>query len=108
MKKDKMTTKLWISFDLGINGDYDSIYAWLDSHKAKESGDNFAFIENYEYQGELKDYLKRDLKRHIKLRKSDRVYMFSSKPLKASFIFGHRKRAPWTGFEVAGISGSDV
>ena len=35
---------IWISFDLGIRGDYENLYAWLDEHGAKECGDNFASI----------------------------------------------------------------
>ena len=30
---------VWISYDLGIRGDYEGLYAWLDSHRAKECGD---------------------------------------------------------------------
>jgi hypothetical protein len=103
-----MTTKLWISFDLGINGDYERLYTWLDNHHAKECGDNFAFIEKYAYTGDLTAYLKKDLFKNVKLRKSDRVYMFATTPLKATFIFGGRKRAPWTGYGITGISGLDL
>jgi hypothetical protein len=30
---------VWISFDLGVRGDYEGMYAWLDTHNAKECGD---------------------------------------------------------------------
>ncbi|MBI4645118.1 MAG: hypothetical protein HY738_00635 [Bacteroidia bacterium] len=102
-------TKLWISFDLGVNGNYEAMYRWLDNHGALECGDNFAFIPKYKYQGIVLDYLRRDIERNIRLRKGvDRIYMFSSSPLKASFVVGNRKRAPWTGYGVSGISGLDI
>ena len=33
------TSTIWISYDLGVRGDYEGLYAWLDSHGAKECGD---------------------------------------------------------------------
>ena len=33
---------VWLSFDLGVNGDYDGMYTWLDAYKAKECGDSMA------------------------------------------------------------------
>ena len=27
---------IWLSFDLGIGGDYPGLYKWLDNHKAIE------------------------------------------------------------------------
>ncbi len=35
---------IWLSYDLGIQGDYPSLYEWLDKHQAKECGDNFDII----------------------------------------------------------------
>ena len=103
------TTKLWISFDLGANGDYEAMYRWLDNQHALECGDNFAFIPKYKFEGDIRTYLKRDLIKNIKLRKPmDRVYMFSTAPLKAAFVVGGRKRAPWIGYGIAGIGGLDL
>ena len=33
---------IWLSYDLGIGGDYESLYSWLDNHEAKECGDSVA------------------------------------------------------------------
>ena len=35
---------IWLSYDLGIRGDYESLYSWLDDHEAKECGDSVAFL----------------------------------------------------------------
>ena len=40
MRGLKMKHFVWISFDLGVKGDYEGMYAWLDSKDAKECGDS--------------------------------------------------------------------
>ena len=30
---------IWLSYDLGVDGDYENLYAWLDHKEAKECGD---------------------------------------------------------------------
>lgn len=34
--------RVWISYDLGVQADYDGLYQWLDEHKARECGDSVA------------------------------------------------------------------
>ena len=43
-----MHTVMWMSYDLGVKGDYEGLYAWLDDHDAKECGNSVAFLR-YEY-----------------------------------------------------------
>jgi hypothetical protein len=31
--------RYWISFDLGLQGDYEPLYEWLDRHEALECGE---------------------------------------------------------------------
>lgn len=96
-----LKTTLWISYDLGVSGDYDGMYTWLDTHNAVECGDSFAFILNYEYQGDIVATLRKELKESVKLEKRSRVYAIYKKPTgssKGSFLFGGRKQAPWAGF----------
>ena len=64
-----MTKAVWISFDLGVSGDYEGMYSWLDSHGAKERGDSLAFIKEYEAQRDLVAELKRDIKESVELNK---------------------------------------
>jgi hypothetical protein len=35
-----MNSAVWISYDLGVQADYEGMYAWLDEHQAKECGDS--------------------------------------------------------------------
>jgi hypothetical protein len=37
-----MKKRFWLSYDLGIDGDYDGLYGWLDRIKAIECGDGLA------------------------------------------------------------------
>ena len=99
-----MKSAIWVSYDLGVQGDYEAIYAWLDQREAKECGDNLAFL-NYEYSGTLLEDLKSDLELAVKIPKRARVYVIyrdhESGLNKGKFIFGGRKAPVWSGFAVA-------
>jgi hypothetical protein len=102
-------TVVWISFDLGVQGDYESLYRWLDAHDAQECGDNLAFLKKYEHSGSLSESLKRDLEGSIEINQRTRIYIVrevSGKP-KGKFIFGSRKRPPWTGYAPEQIQEED-
>ena len=64
---------IWMSFDLGIQGDYEGMYSWLDSHDAQECGDSVAALE-FEHQEDLLKELKRELKSSVRIDKKTRVY----------------------------------
>ena len=100
-----MERMIWISYDLGIQGDYSHMYAWLDNYGANECGDGLAYIK-YPIPHEMNDdefiaYLKKDLEDHIEFKPGDRVYLIRHIPEKGStygtFLFGKRKPAPWLG-----------
>ena len=99
---------IWISYDLGVRGDYEGLYAWLDRHDAEECGDSLAFI-SYEYKGSLPEFLEADLKKAFNVNDRavgrTRVYVIykddESGTFKGRFIFGHRKAAPWAGYAPA-------
>jgi len=92
-------TFIWLSFDLGVQGDYESLYAWLDKHKAKECGDSVACFP-YTYNGDLVRALRTDLRRHVQVTRKSRFYAVrrAEKGAYGSFIIGSRKSSPWTGF----------
>jgi hypothetical protein len=99
-KTAKSNDILWITFDLGVQGDYEGLYRWLDAHGAQECGDNVAFLEKYEHSGDLLDCLRKDLEGSIETNQKTRIYIIrevSGKP-KGKFIIGSRKRPPWTGY----------
>ena len=96
-----MKKTIWLSFDLGITGDHESLYAWLDDHDAKECGDNLATL-SYTFHGDLLTTLKQDLSAAVNIGKRDRIYVIwresDTHKLKGRFLFGKRKAAPWVGF----------
>jgi len=98
-----MKKNIWLSYDLGIRGDYNSLYEWLDNHDAKECGDSLAVL-SYEVDKNLVEELKSDLSNHIDIGKRDRIYLIwmQENKLKGIFLFGKRKSARWQGYGVSG------
>ncbi len=94
---------IWLSYDLGVNGDYESLYAWLDDHDAKECGSSVAFLR-YEFDGQLIDSLKNDLSSSVTLNKKSRIYAVyrGEKSTVGKFVIGRRKSAPWEGYGESG------
>src|SRR5690349_11839909 len=101
-----MATKknVFISYDFGLKGDYNGLFAWLDSQGAKECGGNLALIQrefdkndhNYVF-----DKLTDEIKLEVKIERNDRIYAIvraRDGVLKGKFLFGGRKLAPWKGF----------
>ena len=101
---------VWVSFDLGVKGDYEGMYAWLDSHKAKECGDSVACFW-YEHSGELLEDIKSDLSKRVEIdTKKNRIYVIRlvEGKMKGAFLFGRRRSAPWTGVAANGEQGEDT
>jgi hypothetical protein len=95
-----MKWPIWISFDLGVRGDYQGMYEFLDAHNAKECGDSMAFLL-LENQSGLVAKLKKMLGEYVDFDARSRVYVVfpdSSGKYKGRFIKGSRKQAPWTGY----------
>ncbi len=97
---------IWISFDLGVQGDYEGIYRWLDEKSAIECGDSLAFL-NYKYSGDLLKKLQADFKSAISVDKKTRIYVIrlENGKMKGKFIFGSRRQPAWTG--MAGGNGQE-
>ena len=105
-----MKQLVWVSFDLGVKGDYEGMYEWLDRQGAKECGDSVAFFV-YDHPGnDLLQDMKDDLNKSVELdSKKNRVYVIrivDGKP-KGSFIFGRRRSPPWAGVAVTGEQDDD-
>lgn len=90
---------VWISYDLGVKGDYESLYSWLDNHGAKECGNSIAFLK-YDFKDNFVEELQEDLTKNLTLSKHDRIYIIwrEDGKIKGRFLFGKRKAAPWSGF----------
>jgi len=97
-----MIKTIWLCYDLGVKGDYSSLYSWLDNHNAVECGDSLASLE-YEVSDEetLPGIVKNDLESNVTFGKSDRVYLVWKNKQgvnKGRFIIGKRKASPWQGY----------
>ena len=103
-----MKKSFFISFDLGITGDYDALYAWLDDNSAIECGDSLAFL-TISYTGDFLEFLKKELKTNLDLGKRNRFYIIwrDGEKLRGKFLFGKRKAAPWEGYGIEGESKVD-
>jgi hypothetical protein len=103
-----VTTRIWISYDLGIEGDYDSLYSWLDGHQAKECGANVATLV-YPSEGNLIATLKSDLSRATKLKPRSRLYVVYCKEgvVHGKFLYGGRISPRWSGFAGLGAAEED-
>jgi hypothetical protein len=95
--------RVWLSYDLGLRGDYESLYEWLDERSAEECGDSIATFLTTQTRDELQDSLVDVLEGSPKAR----IYIIT-KDGGGTFIFGKRKAAPWTGsFQSAVASALD-
>ena len=90
-KRTREIKIFWLSYDLGLRGDYEALYGWLDSKQAKECGDSVATFHSDRTSEELKDELTELLSETSK----PRIYLISSS--RGSFVIGKRKAAPWAG-----------
>lgn len=99
-----MVKRFWLSYDLGIDGDYDGMYTWLDGNEAVECGDSVASFELEIGTAEPAKAVSAALKKHkVALRRKDRVYLIwrrDSGAVTGRFIAGTRRRAPWSGYAV--------
>lgn len=91
-----MQSKVWISCDLGIGGDYEGLYAWLDEHRATECGSSDAYL-TFTHTGDMMQCLHDELKQCVQLDKRSRIYVVRREEdgFRGSLLFGRRKAAPW-------------
>lgn len=98
---------IWLSYDLGIGGDYEGLYKWLDSHKADECGPSLAVIKDYTVEKDLIKEITEEIRSNIKIDNNTRIYIIYrddiAKTIKGRFIFGGRKRAPWEGYAMEDV-----
>ena len=104
--------RFWLTYDLGIGGDFSSMYSWLDDNNAIECGNNNALIDNYEYPDTVTTdeqfavFLKNELEEKVRFNLGkDRIYAAwvsidvtrNGRGI-GTFIIGKRKASPWEGF----------
>ena len=102
---------VWITYDLGIKGDYEGMYSFLDRHNAKECGDSVAFL-NFDFSVDIISEFTDAIRESVDLDKRSRVYLVypdpEAKGYKGRFILGTRKSPPWAGFGMTGAAEEDV
>jgi hypothetical protein len=100
---------VWLSFDLGIQGDYEGIYRWLDERGAKECGEGLAVFK-IDRSSSIAPDLKASLQDAITTDRQTRIYCVfreqSTGRNKGVFLFGGRRAAVWTGYSpsAAGVA----
>ncbi len=92
----------WLSYDLGVGGDYKALYQWLDNQGAKLCGDSVAFFKyKYDEAEDPDEKLKAELLSHVQLKGGNKLYIIringKKEPI-GSFIYGKRSAAPWVGY----------
>jgi hypothetical protein len=93
-----------------VKGDYEGIYAWLDSKGAKECGDSLAYFCFEHASNDLLADIKKALSANVELdKKKSRIYVIRlvKGKMKGAFIFGRRRNPPWAGFGATGDDGED-
>ncbi|MGB8887873.1 MAG: CRISPR-associated endonuclease Cas2 [Candidatus Korobacteraceae bacterium] len=94
--------RYWISYDLGLRGNYDQLYAWFDKYSARECGDSVAtFLSE-----KTREQLTKELSQIVDPDKNPRIYIITMKQ-GGKFIYGRRKPAPWTGYAQVLDSGEE-
>lgn len=101
---------IWLSYDLGIRGNYSGLYAWLDGHEAIDCGDSLAYLK-FTYENNLRDELHEQLVGIVGNDSGARVYVIYFDNVKqkrlGAFLIGGRKAPPWTGFAIKGQQAPD-
>ncbi len=91
----KESSRFWLSYDLGLRGDYDAFYTWLDAHEARECGDSAATFVSSDSREEIARSL-------VKVApKRARLYLIGKRKngkTVGGFVAGKRKAAPWAGY----------
>ena len=94
-----MISAIWMSYDLGVSGDYEGLYSWLADQGAKECGSSVAYL-NFEYEEDLMLSLEEELQEAVEMDYRSRIYVIFNDhgKLKGCFLVGKRNSAPWTGY----------
>jgi hypothetical protein len=104
-----MRTSVWLSFDLGVRGDFEGMYQFLDSHGAKDCGNNVGTF-HFNYKNDLIAELTESIQASVTFDKRSRVYVIFQEDGKymGRFIIGRRKSPPWAGFSVSTENQAEV
>lgn len=91
----------WLSYDLGVGGDYPGLYQWLDDRQAKFCGNSMAYFKFDVPDNDGFNKLTQELVAHVKLTPGNILYaigMDEKGQFMGRFLYGKRKAAPWVGY----------
>ena len=104
-----MKSRIWLSYDLGLHGDFPGLYRFLDNQDAQEIGHSSATFM-FETQAEDEEGFLRALETKIKevmeVDKNTRLYVVCASKdqngaitrVYGKFLNGRRKSNPWKGY----------
>lgn len=111
-----MKKGIWLSYDLGVEGDYKRFYAWLDDHDAVPCGTSMAYLQ-YEWDvnndRESVERLRNDIRSKVSIEPRNNIYLVrgknvgGEKKVTGSFLFGKRMSTPWEGYGSSDTETSD-
>ncbi|CEN54155.1 hypothetical protein [Capnocytophaga canis] len=110
-----MSKEKWImlNYDLGLKGDYESLYCFLDNHKALDCGNCNAALKitiSEDSFDAICEEVKNIIVGSVSLNQTDRIYLTltdENGKMRGKFICGGRKRATWEGFGDVAEQSSD-
>jgi hypothetical protein len=94
--------RYWLSFDLGLHGNYDALFEWLDKQEAQECGDSIATFRSVH----SRDHITKELKDILRGTKNARIYLVNMKE-GGRFILGRRKVSPWKGYAQVSVDSGE-
>jgi hypothetical protein len=102
--------KIWLTYDLGTDGDISHLYSWLEDKNAVECGKNVAFFDYFypdtiNSDEKLRHHIKDELEKNVNFKAGNRIYIIRKSLDKnkhgktvGSFIIGKRKTNAWDGY----------
>lgn len=96
-----MDRTYWLSYDLGVGGDYEHLYQWLDDHDALSCGDSVAYFRYTTRKRDIDKALSDDLINQVNLKPGNILYIIrkvDTGEIRGRFLYGKRKAAPWVGY----------
>jgi hypothetical protein len=95
-------TRFWLSFDLGLHGNYEGLYEWLDEQDDRECGDSVASFLSDKTRDKLADEIREKVGEDPRAR----IYLIALHQ-GGKFILGKRKPAPWEGYSRVSIESEE-
>ncbi len=95
-----------LNYDLGLKGDYESLYKTLDNLGAQDCGNSnctfdFSYSSSCNNHDDRFEELSKFFENEVEFKKGDRVYavVLDSKEIaRGRFLFGNRQRPVWEGY----------